>query len=134
MTQTSVAQDIAIWLGDNSSATLGTDLFAFELSQDAEKQAVILDTGGFQLDLPETIEQVTIQLFIRGNKKQLFADIYTFARELHEVLISNDITANSNEYGRFFPSGQSAPELLGRDKDDRPILSCNYFSYRNPFS
>lgn len=132
--QTTTAADIADYINAQAVATLGTDLFKYELSQSKNKQAVIIDTGGFEVDLPETYENVTIQVLVRGGKGEKYTAVHQFAREIHELLISNDITSNGNGYGYFFPTGSSGPQSVGKDSEDRFMISCNYFSFRNPFA
>lgn len=133
MTQSSAAKDVTDYIDSQGVATLGVDLFAFELSQDVDKQAVIVDTGGIMSTLPEVYEQVTIQLLIRGGRGEPFIAVNDFARQIHNLLISTHVNANTNDYKEFTPTGQGAPSFIGRDSEDRILMSCNYYAYRNPF-
>lgn len=133
MTQHSVSKDVATLLHDNAIATLGTDLFYGQKKQDADRQIVIIDTGGFEVDLPDLYEQSTFQVLVFSSRGEDFNTIFTLSRQAHDLIISvNNVTINSNEYPAFFPSGQSGPYSLGLDDEDRHVFSCNYFTYRSP--
>ena len=108
--------------------TIGTDLFAMEWGESANKQILIIDTGGINSPLKDLYEQPTFQVLSRGGRKADMNTAYQQARAVHEFLITQPTALNLMG---FEPTG-GPPELIGRDDNDRAIYSCNYYTFRNP--
>lgn len=126
-----VSVDIMQLLTDNSLGTVGVDLFAMGWGEGVDAQTLVMDQSGRDSALKEVYENPLFQILVRGDKNGDLNTAYGTIRSIHEFLIAQPTTQiNGEDYLGFEPIGSIAP--LGRDDNDRPVWSMNYFTFRNP--
>ena len=131
MTKRPIAQDIADLLAANSLGTVGQDIFMFGWGEKEESQFLILETGGFDPELQESLERLSFQVLYRGKKAESALIGYEKMREVYEFLNGQlNVVVEGTCYPQFNPL--APPAGIGQDDEDRFIFSMNYVTYRNP--
>ncbi len=126
-----VSFDIATLLNANALGVFGTDLFAMAWDEEVDAQTLVMDQMGNSSALKEVYENPNFQILVRGEKGADINISYGIIRATHEFLIEQPSTIiNGEDYLEFEPLGTIGP--LGRDENDRPVWSMNYYTFRNP--
>lgn len=131
----SVAFDVMTFLNDNAIGTTGTDLFCFEWGhasqEEIDKQVLVLDQEAVDSPLKNTYEQPVIQVLVRGSKRESGKTVYARARAIFNLLIAQStVTINGTDYLEFEPLSNVTP--IGRDANNRFMVSLNFYTFRNP--
>lgn len=133
MTIPAVSQDIADMIEADAGLglTQATNLFIMEWGKEVDAQVLIMDGTGIDSDLKDIYEQPTFQVLVRGKKTDGGITVSDRIRAVHEFLIGEPTrTINGRNYLQFEPI--SLPTSIGRDENDRPQWSANYFTFRAP--
>lgn len=126
-----VSVDIMSLLNTNGLGVTGTDLFAMAWNESVDSQILILDTPGVDSPLKEVYEQPTFQILVRGEKGGDMITAHDLLRSIHEFLIVQPTqTIDGTDYLQYEPLSTIAG--LGRDDNDRPVFTMNYYTFRNP--
>lgn len=123
--------DVATLISDEGSfGSLGVDIFGGEWG-DADRQILVLDGEGIPSDLPQTYEQPTVQVLVRGNKNESDHEVYLTAKLVSDFLLfqSDNVVVNDETYKGFQESSNIAP--MGKDSKQRFAYSMNFFTWRN---
>lgn len=127
---TSPALDVCDFLNAEGQATLGDNLFAFEIDDMAETQIVFIDTEGVESPIPNSYRSLTFQMLVRGEKNDNPINPYNLANQIDEFMVG---FGTFEVGGRRYAGGvyqQSGIAYIGRDEEARPVYSANYFVYR----
>lgn len=131
MTQKPVSQDIANILDNAGLGTIGQDIFMFAWGEEAQQQLLIIETGGFEAELQESLERLSFQVLYRGKKAESSLIGYAKIRAVYEYLNEQlNVIIDGTCYPQFNPL--APPAGIGQDTEDRFIFSMNYTTYRNP--
>ena len=126
-----VSQDIAKFLETSGEGTIGVDIFMFGWGEQEESQILIMETGGFDPELQESLERPSFQILVRGNKAESALTAYNKIRSVYELLLAQlNLIIDGTCYPQFNPL--APPAGIGQDDEDRYIFSINYTTYRNP--
>lgn len=126
--------DVATLLDDGLVAlTLGTNLFGGEWDAGKQSQTLCIEGVGTPSDLKDMYEQPSVQILVRGEKKQPDYQVYNQAKEISDFLLSQSecVTINTTDYKGFEEGSTIAP--LGKDENERFVYSMNFYSWRNRF-
>ena len=131
MTKRSIIQDIASLMDANDFGTIGTDIFMFGWGEKEESQFLIMETGGFEAELQESLERPSFQVLYRGKKAESALVGHEKIRGVYEFLNAQfNVIIEGTCYPQFNPL--APPAGIGQDDEDRFIFSMNYATYRNP--
>ena len=84
-----VSQDIAKFLETSALGTVGLNIFMFgwgEGKNVEESQILVMETGGFDPELQESLERPSFQILSRGNKAESALAAYDKIRSVYELL------------------------------------------------
>lgn len=126
--------DVATLISDELAGfTLGANLFGGEWSTKSDAQVMCLEGVGVPSELKELFENVSVQILVRGNKRQADNKVYSEAKNVSDFLLSQSecVTINGIDYKGFEEGSTIAP--LGKDDKERFVYSMNFFSWRNRF-
>lgn len=131
MTKRPISQDIAALIEAQGLGTIGQNIFMFGWGEKEESQLLILETGGFDPELQESLERLSFQVLYRGKKAESALIGYEKIREVYEFLNDQlNVIIEGTCYPQFNPL--APPAGIGQDDEDRFIFSMNYVTYRNP--
>ena len=122
--------DVAQFLNDNGQGVLGSDLFSNEWGE-PDSQILVLNGVGVVEELKELYEEVGVQIMCRGTSTESPTSVYTRAKTISNFLLSQPehIDINDTCYLGFEPSSSIAN--LGKDEENRHVVSMNFRTYRN---
>ena len=126
----STARDITEFLDLNGFGTAGTDLFAYEWNQDVDAQVCLIDSEGFESEVPNSYRIAGLQILARGEIGGNPNDTFQIISAIDAFLVaSGTIELNDSRYvGGVFQTGSVG--FVGRDEDGRSVYSANYYVYR----
>ena len=131
MTMNPVSKDVIDLLAANDFGAVGIDLFGMGWGEENDQQIVVIDTGGFEAEVIESLERPSFQILARGNKTAGGFEVYDNLRKVYEFLnIQGNVIINDTCYPEFDPL--SPPASIGQDDEDRHLCSVNYTTFRNP--
>jgi len=122
--------DVMELLATNGFGSIGVDIYGGEWGE-PDGQILCLDGAGTSSDLPGTYEMPSVQILVRGSKRQADIEVYTRAKAVSNFLLSqSDCTvANGTSYKGFEEGSNLAP--IGKDNNERFIYTSNFYSWRN---
>lgn len=132
----SPAWDVSQLLAENGFGSIATDIFRFEWGQNTDgtaidRQILVRSEAGVPQEIRDLVEQPIIQILVRGDKAESSATVYATARAVYEFLLATfKVTINELQYVDFEPL--SAPTEIGRDSEDRQVVTQRFSTYRNP--
>jgi len=123
-----VCDDIQDYLIANGILNVG-DSQCFEWQSGKDKQILIRDSGGFASAVPESSRNNTFQVLLRGAKDEGHKDLAEQAYAICKFLVNSDsFTVNNNRYSQVFMV--SDPSIIGRDEENRALVSINFSAAR----
>jgi len=120
------SKDLASLLDD----ALDWDVFYSKKPTTPDNLVICHDTGGFPSNPRFLMDSPTVQIEIRGNKDE-YDEAMGIAEEVHELLLGHSqVTINGTLYVGIWSMGRIND--LGRDDNDRPLLSTNWRMITEP--
>lgn len=135
MAKNDPAEDIRTLLNDSLKGTSGTDLFSLQWGSgvngdEVDKQILVRTDSFTDALIKDEYEQPTVNILVRGTKKESLKSVYDRARDIYEFMIQQERqTLNTTEYVEFAPIGGLIS--LGPDDNGRHVYSMSFYTYRD---
>lgn len=116
---------------DSSSSPVyefGENLFISNEPDSPDTCITLIDTGGFDPEVSAVYEKPTIQIRSRSNPGS-YEQAYNSLKTVVDLLHGNRFEINSTHYVLW---QQGDIFNLGKDENNRPILTANMRIHRNP--
>jgi len=127
-------KDFCEWLEDNTSFTVGSDLFAGFWNQDTPEQAVLVrESGGTEKPHSKIRRMQTFQVLTRAlDYHDSRTDLYTIY-DLFKASKRGELTLLTIVSGETWIiesiSALAPPQYIGEDEKRRHVLSTNYTAH-----
>lgn len=122
--------DVAYHLSQNGFGDLGCEIFGGEWGK-PDAQILVIEGIGTPADPKELYEAPTVQILVRGKKRQASHKVYMTAKSVSDFLLTqpDGIDIQGVCYAGFEEASNIAQ--LGKDENERFIYSMNFSTFRN---
>lgn len=120
---TSAAVDMADYLAANGIGTIGTNLFVAAEPAQPANCVTLYDTGGPQSDPDANFFRPTIQARVRNVDYRAACSLM---KQIHDALADVYTGVQVDDWYYFGAGSTNEPEPIGKDDQDRFLLTQNF--------
>ena len=120
---------VASLLSQNGFGSLRTDIFGGEWGR-CDEQILVIEGIGTPADPKELYENPSVQILVRGDKRQASHEVYATAKNISDFMLTlpDSVDIDGVCYTGFEEASNIAQ--LGKDDNERFIYSMNFSTFR----